>query len=76
MRIARATEEEVLKLNEFLIHLEEMIENSEVSGWVKDNFPKDSWRRVIWGYMILHDNAADTELDYLDFRQEIKAALA
>lgn len=44
-----------------------------VSEWWEEHSP--SWFRVVFGGQTMIDNACDPNLDYLDFKPEIKAAM-
>lgn len=34
-----------------------------------------SWRRVVWGFQILHDNVCDPDADHLEWKPELKAII-
>ncbi len=34
-----------------------------------------SWRRVVFGYQVLHDNLCNKDVDFLDLRSDMKAFL-
>lgn len=76
IRMARATEQDIEAVNTFW---------ETICGWAEseDRIDADSVQRVIdaiegsfnrvfWGYQVLHDNACDKSLSYLDYKPEIK----
>jgi hypothetical protein len=46
---------------------------SQFSRWTRGNTVLTCWRRVVWGYSILHDNVCDPDADHLDWNPELKA---
>ncbi len=77
MKMAKASKEEWEAVLRFVNELEEEIKwpqktNEELGKWVR-NAP--CMFRVVFGYQVLVDNCTDTNLDHLEFKPEIKAAL-
>lgn len=82
LRQAKPTEEETQNLIDFLEELESQLFNQNSFGlpladWLLQNYPKISglWRRVIYAGKVAIDNACDPELDHLDWKPAIKAAM-
>lgn len=78
-RMARATEEEIRNLQQFFEELEQLVEegmntSEDASTIVFDRFPKlaGGWRRVLFGYEVLFENACDPSLDYLAWKPGLK----
>lgn len=77
MKMAKASKEECEKVMEFARNLEDEIKyrqmtDGELGAWVRKAPPL---LRVVFGYQVLVDNCADPNLDYLEFKPEIKAAM-
>jgi hypothetical protein len=77
MKMAKASKEEWEKVMRFANELEEEIKypeksDKELGAWVR-NAP--CLFRVVFGYQVLVDNCADPNLNHLEFKPEIKAAL-
>jgi hypothetical protein len=84
MVASKATQEDVNEMREFLEEVEEMIANQSndfeaIGAFINGKFHARCgrhFRRVLFGYETLVDNACDPELDYLEWKPEIKAAIA
>lgn len=48
---------------------------SEFSRWTRGATVGTCWRRVVWGFKILHDNVCDPAADHLDWKPELKAMM-
>jgi len=77
MKMAKASKEELEVVMRFANELEEKIKwgkmtNEELGAWVRH---APCLFRVVFGYQVLVDNCADPNLDHLEFKPEIKAAL-
>lgn len=82
LRQAKADQKDFDELLGFLQTIDDMADNGddaeEIGAYVIDYFATcrgGGWQRVVWGYDVLVKNAADPELDYLDWKPEIKAIL-
>jgi hypothetical protein len=83
MVASKATQKDVNEMREFLFQLEEKIDDqdiplSEIGKFCHARFKSDCgrhFRRVLFGYETLVENACDPELDYLEWKPEIKAAI-
>jgi hypothetical protein len=78
MKMAKASKEEWESVMRFAQELEDEIKypertDEELGAWVRKS---PCLFRVVFGYQVLVDNCADPNLDHLDFKPEIKAALA
>jgi hypothetical protein len=78
MRMAKATEEDINALRQFLLALEEIFEErhnrfDEAEDVIR-RFPI-GWRRVVEGYETLLQNACDPTLNYLEWKPHLKAIL-
>ncbi len=77
MQMAKASKEEWEAVMRFANELEEEIKypkmtDEELGAWVRE---APCLFRVVFGYQVLVDNCADPNLDHLEFKPEIKAAL-
>ncbi len=77
MKMAKAPKDEWESVMRFAQELEDEIKyrnmtDEELGAWVRK---APCLFRVVFGYQVLVDNCADPNLDYLDFKPEIKAAL-
>ena len=75
--MAKAPKDERESVMRFAQELEDEIKyrnmtDEELGAWVRK---APCLFRVVFGYQVLVDNCADPNLDYLDFKPEIKAAL-
>ena len=61
------------EFDEFEVNLEDAVSEYVVKWW--DEFLDASWQRFYWGFDTLLSSAADPDLDYLDWKPEIKAIL-
>lgn len=80
MRMARAPQEQIDALWKFLEGLAERTENGRgaesIGTFVRKNWRnvEACWERVVYGYQTLLQ-CTDPNLDYLEYRPDIKAAL-
>lgn len=80
MRMAKARQHEIDYLREFLLKLEEFWEAgidsdsaTKLEELLHEDFARISgWRRIVEGYQALVDNACDPNLNYLDWKPELK----
>ena len=77
MKMAKANKEEWEDVMRFANELEEEIKypnmtDKQLGAWVRK---APCLFRVVFGYQVLVDNCADPNLDFLEFKPEIKAAL-
>lgn len=49
--------------------------SSQFSRWTRGNTVMTCWRRVVYGFQILHDNVCDPDADHLDWKPELKAII-
>jgi hypothetical protein len=79
--MAIPSQEEFEKLVQFFHGLDELIQKDpwevDAADWLRQNFPsvENSWQRVLLAGKTAIDNACDPNLDYLDWKPEIKIAL-
>jgi len=77
--MAKAANEDIQHLTEFLHAVEEKVEDYEDIdyNWFHDAVRKvePCWRLVVHGFEVLLSNAADPEKTYLDWKPSIKEAL-
>lgn len=80
MKMAKAPPEEVEKVLAFVVGLRERIhplhsdgDDEKLGKWVRENAPP--LERVAFGYDVLIRNACDPNLDYLEFRPDIRQAM-
>ena len=74
--MARATDEDIKAVREFLDYMEEQAEDfvPDPFGLVQRyNDAAASFERIVLGYQVLRDSLCDPSLSYLDVRPEIKA---
>ena len=86
MMMAKASNEDISKFNDFFIKLEQEIERCDnyeidefdLGEWLIKNYKKidNVWNKVVWGYDILIKNVCNQNKDYLDWKTEIKTLLA
>lgn len=81
IKMARASNESVDGLMNFLQELEEKSDSYDVTAdelgeWVIYNFHRAHgvYERILFGYKTLVDNACDPSLDYLDYKPSIRHA--
>jgi len=77
MKMAKADKQEWESVMRFVNELEQEIKwpektDEELGAWVRK---APVLTRVVFGYQVLVDNCADPNLDHLDFKPEIKAAM-
>lgn len=78
IRMARASEKELIALETFMSLLEEKVaetwDESELALFVREQLAKADFsvERVTWGYRVLFQNVCDPALDYLEWKPEIK----
>lgn len=77
MKMAKADKQEWEAVMRFVNELEQEIKwqektDEELGAWVRK---APCLTRVVFGYQVLVDNCADPNLDHLDFKPEIKAAM-
>ena len=77
MKMAKATEEEWDRAMKFALWVSsdeaKELDDEEFGKQVGERCPHLC--RIIYGYKVLVDNCADPNLDYLEFKPEIKAAM-
>ena len=76
MKMAKASNHDLERVQNFFEELQDLINADDpidIADFTKANFPcSGSWQRVVHGYSVLIDNAADPGLTYLDWKPEIK----
>jgi len=83
MRAAKASPQDINEMREFLFQLEEKVNDqeiplSEIGKFCHARFNSDCgrhFRRILFGYETLIENACDPSLSYLEWKPEIKEAL-
>jgi len=93
MKMAKASDEEIQTMRDFMLFLENAIENGfvleaddterdldgdkEIMDEIEKRWGKAgaAWRRVIEGFDVLVHGCCDPDLDYLEWKPEIRAAL-
>lgn len=83
LRMAKAPEDEIDQLRTFFQQWEEKeddwtIDEETLSKWLKDQYPSVSriWRRIVEGYVVLADKAADPNAATLEWKPELKPWIA
>ena len=83
LKMARAYPEQIQAMREWFYALETMLESDadaeDVGRFVQRSFGTKrigEYERILFGYETMFENACDPSLSYLDFKPEIKAALA
>lgn len=78
LRMAKATEEERQALRNFFEELEGLLDfGDSVQQFVEKQMEGTvggSWQRILWGFETMIENACDPDLDYLEFKPEIREA--
>lgn len=83
MKVGKASQASIEALFTFLENLEEKIDDDDTSvtdlrsfvDWIHSNIPIH-WRAIVFGYQVLLDNACDPELNYLEFKPELRGFIA
>lgn len=82
LRMAKSPKEEREAMWTFFQKLEEMVEDPdvtlhEIGEYVADEMDEGliggGWRRLLWGFETVLENACDPDKDYLDWKPEYKA---
>ncbi len=77
LKMAKATDADVEAVRNFFLDPEMKIEDWEADieeEWIREEFNQvgHRWQRVVEGYPILRDNVCDPNLDYLEWKPELK----
>ncbi|MBD2076362.1 hypothetical protein H6F86_21245 [Phormidium sp. FACHB-592] len=76
MKVAKATEANIQALIDFLNEIEEMVEGDDFTNAEKLLRSRPiHWAKIIFGYQTLVENCCDPNLNYLEWKPEIKALL-
>jgi hypothetical protein len=79
MRMARASQEEIDGLIDFMRKLEELFDSGDESELLDYFFEEaggvPNWERTVFGFSVLVDNVCDPSISYLDWKPEFKVLL-
>ena len=80
---SRAMPGDIGQVRDFLYELEELVDDplktpDEIGAWMKRNWWRcaQHWRKILFGYETLIDNACDPTLTILEWKPEILKAFA
>jgi hypothetical protein len=83
MKQARASQSQIDAFRQFLIELDEILDDpskeiEDIGDFVKLNYRSRCgliWQKIIYGYETMFENACDPTAETLEWKPEIKAVL-